>query len=541
MSTVTCKVYDKTFTTLLTTETAHASALACEQRRFRVELDDLGGGSGAIHKDHVQAAHVAPRNIVQWLIDGTARFASVIEPDDQETIPASGKPSDAIRQWSGRGLLAILERGAVYPQIGVAKRNTPDHRLFNWTNPDFDDTTWSSAVQIKRQGATTPDQWRFEDPPGSGTIVEAPKGWPDPDAYWIWSQAQGGGSPPQPVGKALFRTTFNVATATDARIFITADDGFRLFIDGALVTEAVRALMWADTSYVDYFLEAGDHTIAIEGENITRPLAASNIAGVICSVIATSNGGATLGTVLARTTSSWKAKGYPASTPGMTFPEIADVLLDEWEARGGPAILRTYEPVAVSAWEQLDVGFPVAETSILDAFRSISQTYQVDLAMSPTGPLTLLAYMSQGSDVSASVNLVRGTHLNRLAHPRKPATLTVGLTRDAYGRYIETVEPTAVTAVDRLEGFISAGGAPSDDAAEAVVDAAFEGRANDVTLYRGRVDTVKGGIVPLDDFTVGDTIKMPNRSLTATNVRVVTIDVSTDVNGHGIFDVEAVP
>lgn len=536
MSRVTCKVWNKTFSTLLTTEAAQASSLACEDRHFRVELDDLGAGRGAIHKDHVQAAHVAPRNIVQWLVDGTARFASVVEPDEQETIPASGKPSDAMRRFSGRGLLAILERGVVYPQIGVGKRNTPDHRLFNWTNPVYDDSTWGAAVEIKRQGATTPDQWRFEDPPG--TTVEAPKGWPDGDAWWIWSQAQGGGSPPQPVGRALFRKTFNVATSTDARIFITADDGFRLFVDGALVTEAVRVLQWADTSFVDYYLEAGDHTIAIEGENITRPLAASNIAGVICSVIATSNGGATLGTVFTRSDDSWLALGYPSSTPGMTFPEIADVLLDEWEDRGGPAILRTYEPVSVSAWEELDVGFAVAETSILDAFRSIAATYSVDLAMAPSGPLTLLAWLEAGDDLTASISLVRGTHLNSLRHSQKPATLTVGLTRDAYGRYIETAEPVAVTAVDRLEGFISAGGAPSDDAATSVVEAAFDGRAADDTLYRFRVEP-QTGVVPLDDFTVGDTIKAPNRALVATDVRIVAVDVSTDQDANAFFDVEA--
>lgn len=522
------KVTAKVFNPLYTAELAPLAS-AVEELGFRVEENEVGSGGFRVHKDKSVVSLLDDFCIVQFLIDGTPRFSTFLGPWDQETKPASGKNSDALRTYRMNGTLGLLAYEAVYPELGIG-RNSPDHRLFNFSSTDHDPSGWDDAVEIKQQSASTPAQWLYDD---NGVDRPAPQSWPDPDAWWIWSQAQGVGSPPQPVGFAYFVTTFEVLEAHDVRIFISADDGFELYLDGALVTNQREAFMWQDTRYADYYLDAGVHKIAIRAENIDRPSADTNIAGVIASVVEVSNGGDVLGNVLCRTDATWKTLGYPASPPGMTPGAILATLLAEAQLAGGlVGWTKDFTETLDSAgnpWSEIDIGFSVAQTSLLDVVMKLAEA-DIDVGMAPDG-LTLRAWVKPKGGASG-VTLGSGM-LESLSHSGRPKDLTVVLARHLDGRWVEISSGDD----DRRVGFLQLGGAPSDERVQVEADAQFDAHARQVLHKVGVAPT--GGVVPFDDFDIGQTVTVEDETGVTALRRVVTIDVSSDQNANATFVVEA--
>jgi hypothetical protein len=498
-------------------------------------LDDLsaeGSHGGEIKIGHADEALLQPDRIVRYSINGTARWQGVIEELDPTYADPTNRQSGRVIRWSGRGTLAVLEDAVVYPELGLG-RVSPDTRFFNFASLDYDDSAWGTAVELKQQ----------DDPDDTKPWYRAPRNWPDPNAKWV-GPTDGDIPGEVPPGDIYLRGTFTVGVGEggEYRFHITADDGFELYVDGNREAAEQLAGLWGTTRYVDVLLDEGTHLIAAKGINFDRPVAATNVFGVIISVSQLLGGGAYLGDVVSGTSAGTSMLAYPTTTPGMTAGKILDVILSENQARGTlPDLAWDFTDTLDSdgnAWpKELDVAFPV-NTSVLDVVRHLVDEHAVTVKMSATG-LTLHAYVAKGADLSATVAAEYGVNISRLAFKKVRARKNVALSRTAEGRWLETSDVTSVAAYGRREVGLSMGSAPSDDAADRQTAAFFADNAYPVEAITDlQLEPVNS--VPYTDFGVGDLISCTAASGGTSAYRVQALRVSEDAAGQPIYTPELV-
>lgn len=523
MAVLTLKAYDATYGGTPVTLTN------ADSRQFLHQAGpDTGSGLLRIHKDDAAVASLPAGAIVQCLLDGTARFAWVVEPYEQTSV---GEGPELLRTVSGRGTLALWESGIVYPALGIG-RITPAGaaRAFSWASPDYDDSGWGAATQIKQQSSTAA--------PWSG----APQDWPDPTAYWIWSRAAVAGPPPQPVGTSYFRKHFNLGAEKTIAFFFTADDGFDLYLDGNRVAGETVAFQWGETKRFDVFLDAGDHYLAVRGENITRASASTNVAGFILSGIETDEGGQTLGSVVVNTDNTWARSDYPAAPPGWTPGKILRTLLNEVKARDtvpqpSPLTNMTVDfsdtlDSAGTPWTEIDVSFPVG-SSYLEVIAQLCET-SIDVMMAPD-QLVLHAWVKpHGTDVSSTVvfSPTNGT-LTKLSHRGNPISATHALAQYADGRWYEVSRSAAV----RKEVALQLGTAESTEAVDRVADALFDRTAVASEVPACQVEPTSGK-TPYADFNIFYTVSVTDSASAAQDKRVRDIVVTSDEDANAYFDLE---
>ncbi len=370
------------------------------KRTWQDVLDDVGSHGCEVQADDAAVPSVPYRSIIRYSLDGVARFAGLIESKHTKAVDPGEEANETV-EFKGRGTLAIWEEAVTYPEQGLGSLPFSDTRLFSYASTKFDSSGWGSSFVVKQQSnPATP-------------YPNAPSGWPDPTAYWIWAVPF---ASPQPVGDCYFRKTFTIAAETTVRVFCTADDGIELYIDGALVLSETKAYLWGTTKQSDIFLSAGTHTVAVKGTNIARPASPStNIAAILVSLMAI-NADGTLGSVIVNTDSTWQSVGYPTVVPGFTPGQILRILMQEAQARG------TLTGVSLGFTDTNDsAGQPwpiIGEVSVavgldyLSVIRQLTDTY-IDVRMDVGLPV-LRAYDSLGSASGAS--LVPGTNLTSLDH-----------------------------------------------------------------------------------------------------------------------------
>ena len=396
--TITVKLYNRLTGALITDlESANAPEVMATH-------NEPGNGACELDNDDEDLALVPLRGVLQFAVDGFARFRSLIETIDRQTI-AGAEESSEITKLSGRGTLAMFEESVVYPEGGIDARPLNEVRLFNFTAPDFDDAGWGTASQIKQQSDA------------AAPYAGAPAEWPDPDAYWIWGVAA---ATPQPLGDCYFRGSFTLAAERTVRIFASADDGLEVYVDGTEVMAETKAYLWATTKFVDIFLTAGAHVVAVKATNIDRPNeAATNVAAFILSVYELTGGGSTLGSLLLRTNNAWKTSAYPSDPPGFTPGRILDILVDEAQARGElPEISLGFTDAVdtdLTPWPDApDLSFEVG-TTLLEVIEQLCESY-IDVAMAPNS-FELRAWVERGS--TQAVALERGVNITDLKHQRR--------------------------------------------------------------------------------------------------------------------------
>lgn len=531
---ITVHAYDGTIPSALAEDIDNS-----RDRQWLDQLNDVGQGSFTVLAADPDLADFTFDDIIRMRLDGTDRFAFLVEQMVKRTLDPGEEASQTITV-SGRGVLAILEDAPIYPELGLPSRLNPQQRLFNWTSKDYDDSAWPSAFGIKQQGSTVgsaellPGQWGG-----------APDGFPVSVAYWIWSQDQDDDvSPPQPVGRSLFRQTFTLAEEAGVRIFVNADDGFRLYIDGVLIAEETRAFMWQEVREVEppIHLDAGTHQIAIEGINIDRPNNdATNVAGVIAAIYSTTAGGE-LSTLITYTDESWLTLGYPTTAPGMTPGQILDIALTEAQARGELAGV-TWDFDADddsdgNPWDhtldlQVDVG-----SSILDLARKLIAT-SIDIRMSPT--LLLQAYNrgGLGSDKSATVELEQGV-LTDLQHDGRSRVATDLLVRFNTGELAEIASGATGRRKVRYQSLPTAG---SREQADIVADDYLDTAQEHMARASGAMRDIGGATQPYADWLPGDVVAvvgfdgstLVDSRIRSVQVNEVPVDVDGKVGGTPVF------
>lgn len=505
-------------------------------RTWLQQLSETGQGETAAQIDSADAALLTYDTILRFFLLGMDRFAILVEAKKRRSI-AQGEESEEVVVASGRGVLALLDFSVLFPELGLNVRS-PEHRYFSFPSVDYDDAAWIAATEIKQQSDTAFGQWETTDE--GGAVHQAPVDFPDPDAWWIWSRPQDLMlSPPQPVGDIYGRDAFTLAAQTPVAIVWSADDGGRLFLDDELIDEEVRAHIWAGFRRVDLLLDAGDHLLAFKATNIERDSVATNVAGIIYSVVTTTEGGDAYGAVITRSDSSTKVLDYPTEAPTMTPGQILRVLIDEAQARGELVGVTIDFDDAVDSdgtpWTGVDVVYAVGTTSYLQIARQLAET-SIDIAMTPA--LVLRAWVKGDQGSVTAITLVEATHYHSVDHEGEGPLSNATLMRTAEGRWVEHTRPASVSAHGRRGSGLSLGTAASDDQAIRTAEAVFDEHAEPVDDVVIEVTAIAGS-APYANWGVGDTVNLVASDDSSVASRIHTLAVGEDEEGNATYKATA--
>lgn len=499
-------------------------------RNWLHQLNDPGSGTAKIHKlDTELAANpslLAYGNIVHDILDGTDRFAWIIETRDYLPAPANEL---AGQYWTigGRGVLALLEDAIVYPEFPLPSNTR--QRFFDFTAIAYDESGWIAATEVQQYGTNSP----------IAAYAGEPTGWPDTAAIWIWSRAVTGSG--VPAGTSYFRKAFTLADETAVSIFATCDNNHQFFLDGEMVLENFpreSAVAWDEFQRVDRVLGAGTHQIAVKGINYDYIAGGTSPAALLVTVMEQLDGGA-LGDVVVHTDDSWVCLDYPASVPGMTIGEILRILIDEGQTRGAlTGITVSFDDGAdsnASYWDPayLDIALDIG-MSYLDVLRSLVEQY-VDVEMSPSLVLSVYNKGSLGDDLTGSVSLQVGVDFEELASAGEAHVSNAILARDSTGLLTIQEDATSQASHKRQESYLELAQAPSESRAQAISTEVLVEFAYPVLQVSGRVTAGSG---PYVDWQPGDQILVPDPLGVPTPTNIISLAVSEDEAGHPVYSFE---
>ena len=406
LSQLTCEVQDVAFA-------APYSLVNARSQQFQDTLSEAGSGSFVLQNDDADNATLTlddPR-FVTFRVNGAGAWTMLVEAFEK-TLVGSAEDAEATK-WSGRGHLAYLERGVVYPSRGVNTLPIEEDRLFNWTSPVFDDSAWGHVHSPGRaMQIMIPGGWGST---SVGTLVD--RQFPDWDASALWPSPGTAykGTP----GDVYFRQSVTIVAQGTYTLFIIMDNTGEFYVDGTLVgspgSSDGNGFHTQTVATVD--LSPGTHTFAAHVLNIARPTQPYNADGTqdrnpgmlmwaLYPVDATGAGPTLVdylpgthrpipaGNAIAHSDSTCRAAAFPASPPGMTPGQVIRIALEEAQGRGalaGVALDFTDDVDSNgSPWPNVaDIATKVGN-DLLTFYREIAGTY-VDLWMQP-GSLTLSAY-----------------------------------------------------------------------------------------------------------------------------------------------------
>lgn len=355
-------------------------------RSWLEELNDCGNGTVSLAADDPDVGLLDYGRVVRFSIDGTPRFAFVVEQIDRRAITA-GEEADQSVQTSGRGLLALLADAVVYPERGAGWHPIGETRVFDWTSRYIDDTAWAAPV------ATNNDGWWL------------PEGWPDPSADWIWDRPA---VVPVPAGDVYFRKEFTVAQDVTATLWVTGDDEQEAWVDGVPIARKEANFDTPTAGVANLRLSAGTHIVAVRGVNLNPLLATMRL-----TIVA--EGGTT---PLVHSDTSWKCLGYPATPPGFTVGKMLRHLIDEAQARGALAGWVEQFTDAIdtdsAAWAADETFAFQVGTDYLSVVRQIAERGH-DVASAPDS-LLLRVWRDGGRGAASGVAFAGAVDLTELSH-----------------------------------------------------------------------------------------------------------------------------
>ena len=514
-------VYEGDATTLVGT-------LASDRgRTFLKDLSAEGGYSLESKLGHADEALLTDGRILRVSVDGTARWQGLVEKRNVIYADPSGRQAARVIPAQGRGVLGILDRAVVLPELGLG-RISPIDRHFNPASFDYDVDPWIFVTALKR----------YDDADNSKPWYRAPKDFPDGEAWWIG--VADGDTPPVQAGFYWVVTEFEIDAGFggDHRFSLSADDGYTFYLDGGLVASEARAGLWGATRTYDIDLDEGTHRIAVRVENFDRRNPSTNATAFILSGAQLLAGGQVLGDVVVRTDDTWKLMAFPSVEPGMTAGKILHVLLTEAQANGFLLDLTWDFDAFVDSnghfWPRtIDVAFPTLTTNLLEVVRHLVDEHVCDVEMAATG-LVVHAYVRKGADLADTVTAAYGANVGRLAFEKGPPGPNVSYTRTPEGRAIERVRASAAAAWGRRAIGLSLGSAPSRDALDRQADAYFDDVSEPLEAITDmQLEEVSS--IPLADFDVGDVITATASDGSTAQVRTHGIRCSEDNAGNPIW------
>lgn len=344
-------------------------------KQFQDQLSEPGAGQITFQNDDADLALINPPfTVIRFDVQGWPAWTMICETFTAQTV-AQGELGDETTEWSGRGHMAILERGVIYPSGGTGRLPVQDDRSFNWSSPEYDDSLWTQAKEVLVASVAKQELLLS----GTGWLVAIDQDYPDNTAFMIW--ATSGSFFDAPSGYCYFRRTFTIPTTGRYLIYWLTDNAGSLYVDGLHLEDSTAFIKFSNV-FVD--LTAGDHTFAASVLNyfVTPP----GPGGFLFSLYTTDESGGAA-TLIMNSNSAWKILGYPAQLPGMTPGEAIRICVDEWQARGGLAgvVLNFSDELdsAGQSWPEVDLATKVG-TDILTFCREMADTY-CDIWMDPVG------------------------------------------------------------------------------------------------------------------------------------------------------------
>ena len=413
LSDLTVGVQDETF--------AAANALAnARTMQFQDAISEPGSGSFIVQHDDADLAAVtlSPASFVTYSVQGVNAWTMLVEAFESTAV-ASGEDGAQATRFSGRGHLAWLERGLVYPSRGVGQQPIEEDRQFNWTSPAYDDSGWGTADVIGlSEDVIEEGGWGY---PFTGrSLVDVQ--FPDWQAavLWVAPSTPYAGIP----GEVYFRQLFVVPTDGTYMTFVLIDNAGEFYIDGQLICApgsggpSTFGNGFSQQTVSTLLLSAGTHLCAahvtnqlngavpISGDG-TQPTNPGMLLWCMYPVDAAGAGPQLVdhtitdlafvspaGVATAKSRGWCKMVAFPASPPGMSVGHVMRIALEECQARGAlTGVSLAFSDSLDSngnAWPVVaDIATKVG-TDLLTFFRELAGTY-VDLWMEPAS-LILHAY-----------------------------------------------------------------------------------------------------------------------------------------------------
>lgn len=212
-------------------------------RRWQHSVLDAGTGSISFPlAASTEWGAITAGRIIRMSYRGQPAFAFAPRQRTERMIPSGTSPQ--VVTFEGPGVLATLDDAVVKLRPGTESFAGPtEKRLFGWQCPEFDDSGWSNLTLGPSIYDPTP-----------------PLAWPSPFTNRVWLSGAGDGS------TVLARRTFTLDATKAVAIFVSADDGARVWLDGVPIgvtdmppsSSLDRTWAWVP------LVEAGTHTLAIE-------------------------------------------------------------------------------------------------------------------------------------------------------------------------------------------------------------------------------------------------------------------------------------
>lgn len=533
-SVVELRVYDRDGTTRRTVggDPAVVSAVGAQW------TDALGGvGQATLSAPLVQAVMQTDPTLLDNAIvkvatnlTGTSTLTEVfgfLAEGGEWTLITDKEQAGEERSLQCRGLLGLFDDWIVYPEAGL-KAHSGDQRAFGWMSAEsshwFDNTQWSGTIHGTKwtEVATTADRSKL------------PKGWPDPNAQWVGTNGK---------EKQYFRTKVTVTENTAVRVYASADENLRVYLDSELIiSNNSNEVGYTELNHWRGVLGPGTHTFGIKFLK-TYDITGGNWFGVgydftdadkmIFSCCSLKPDG-TVDQVLRHSSegANWLAVGLDDGVrpPTWTAAGIIGKLISEARDRSVQSAQRldmsSFDHLTDSdgtPWPDLhEREWPVGSKGS----QVIADLGELDVDLDMLPDLTLNAYVDQGTDVSATVAFTKGVNVLSYKIGDIPIIATTLLVR-SHNRWIERTDAASELVSDRREGFLQTGGSLSREQARHVGDRALDDTAREHETHTVEIIATTG-CVPYGDFGKGDTIMAYDKTLTATPMRVVSISGAFD-------------
>jgi hypothetical protein len=483
------------------------------------EHNTPGMGSFQIQRDDAVIADnpslLDDFNIVKFYVDGKAVKTWIIEQVQRTLI-------DEDDRWmtvSGRGALALLGAGVIYPEWPL-RRDSADERSFDYGSKSGG---WFRAAEWKTPAGI---------PVGAANSIRKghPKGWPSKRSQWLWSTNPNRANKD---GVNYFRGVFTLSAKTRVRIWAAGDDDMELQLDGEVLFSQKRG-GWHKASAKTMVLAAGNHLIAARVRNYDDD--ANNSGAFVCYVGKVDRKNKILATVMRSTPAKFSCRGYYDKPPGWFPASVLKTLVSEAQARGVEglsAITFGFTDTVDSAgraWQsRQDQSYPIGTTSLLDLVERLTED---DLDVAMTTGLELRAWRTRGADRTRTVRLLPVQATKADATSTSSRVRSRALVRTRHG-WLEIVDSDATAAYGRREVGLTAGGAGSDNQATKTAQAAFrEVGAPEVTIPVGTSAQV--GPQPYADYNIYDIVTGPAMYGGLGPARVMTISATED-NESGVL------
>lgn len=292
-------------------------------------LNDAGAFSFNVWADDPDADSIRLQDEVQFIDETVAIFGGIIE-ERSETIVARDEEAGQLVTFSGRQKLALLEWARVEPWLGVGRKPIETDRLFNWTSPPFDDSTWIPAGDIM-----SVDSARFDwplTPVGVGFPVA--QGYDPPQMIWD----PGANREDAPDGECYFRAPFTAPADGKYVLFVIVDNIGEFYIDSQFVgsVKISDASGFFRATVIPIELTAGDHIFAARAENLpVQHGGLFNPGALAFAMFRADASNRPIGDpILISSNGTTLVYGYPSYPPGMTVGQAMDILLNEAQSRG---------------------------------------------------------------------------------------------------------------------------------------------------------------------------------------------------------------